>query len=169
VSEYDPQDWHDTSVPRPRPPRSWTWLAGIAGAIIVADQITKIAVRAAIEPGDTIDVLPGVDLVRARNKGIAFGLLPGNQGIVVGLTFVALAIIALVLARLAYTSRTVAIGGGLLLGGSLGNLLDRLARGGVTDFIDVPLWPAFNVADVAIVAGAAVIALGLLQREPDEE
>ena len=169
MSGYDPRDWHDTSAPPPRAPRRWKWFLVAGGATIVADQITKIAVRASIEPGGRIDVLPGFDLIRARNKGIAFGLLPGNRGLVIVLAFVALGVIAFVLARLAHQSRAVAIGGGLLLGGSLGNLLDRLARGGVTDFLDLPVWPAFNVADIAIVAGAVTIALGLLRRAPDGE
>lgn len=171
MSEYDPQDWHDTSVPPPprRAARRWRWLGVAALLTVAADQVTKIAVRASLEPGERVEVLPGIDLLRARNDGIAFGLFPGNRGVVVALTVVALGVIAFVLARLAVRSRAVAVGGGMLLGGAAGNLLDRVLRGGVTDFVDLPAWPAFNVADIAIVAGAVVIAIGLLRRAPDDE
>ncbi len=139
------------------------WFGCAAIATFAVDQATKIIVRAGIDPGERIDLVFGVSLVRARNEGIAFGFFPGNRAVVATLTVVALAIIAGALIRLARQSVTVAFGGGLLVGGSVGNLLDRLMHGGVTDFIDPPAWPAFNVADVGIVVGAVIIALGLLR------
>lgn len=143
--------------------RRWVWFAVAAIATFAVDQATKLGVRAGIDSGQRIDLIAGVGLVRARNEGIAFGLFPGNRAVVATLTVVALAFIAAVLVRLARQSLAVAIGGGLLVGGSVGNLVDRLIHGGVTDFIDLPRWPAFNVADIAIVVGAAIIALGLLR------
>ncbi len=143
--------------------RRWVWFAVAATVTFATDQLTKLAVRAGIEPGERIDVIAGVGLVRARNEGIAFGLFPGNRAVVATLTVVALAVIAGALVRFARQSLAVAFGGGLLVGGSVGNLVDRLIHGGVTDFVDFPAWPAFNVADVGIVLGAAIIALGLLR------
>lgn len=143
--------------------RRWNWFGLAALATFGVDQATKLLVRAEIAPGERIDLIAGVGLVRARNEGIAFGLFPGNRAVVATLTVVALAVIAGALIRLARQSLTVAFGGGLLVGGSVGNLLDRLIHGGVTDFIDPRAWPAFNVADIGIVVGAAIIALGLLR------
>jgi signal peptidase II len=143
--------------------KRWVVFAIAATVTFVADQITKIIVRAGIEPGERIDLFLGVHLVRARNEGIAFGLFPGNRAVVATLTIVALAIIAVALLRLARQSPGVALGGGLLVGGSLGNLVDRLVHGGVTDFIDPPAFPAFNVADIGITFGAIIVALSLLR------
>lgn len=143
--------------------RRWGVFLVTAVATLVSDQVTKLIVRATLDPGDQIDLFPGFALVRARNEGIAFGLFPGNQTIVVVLTVVALALIAAVLARLAARSVAVAFGGGLLVGGSIGNFADRLIHGGVTDFLDPAGFPAFNIADSGIVVGAAIVAIGLLR------
>lgn len=134
-----------------------------AVATFTADQAGKLLVRATMDPGDHIAVFPGFAIVRARNEGIAFGLFPGNQNVVAVLTLVALGLIAMVLARLATRSQAVAFGGGLLIGGSVGNFVDRLIHGGVTDFLDPVAFPAFNIADMGIVIGAAILALGLLR------
>lgn len=143
--------------------RRWGVFIVTAVATLVADQATKLIVRGTMDPGDLIDLFPGFALVRARNEGIAFGLFPGNQTIVAILTVVALALIAAVLARLASRSVAVAFGGGLLIGGSIGNFADRLIHGGVTDFLDPVAFPAFNIADMGIVVGAAIVAIGLLR------
>jgi signal peptidase II len=143
--------------------RRWNVFGVTAVAIFGADQVAKLIVRGAMDHGDRIAIIPGFGLVRARNEGIAFGLFPGNQTLVAVLTVVALGLIATVLARLAARSPAVAFGGGLLLGGSVGNFVDRLVHGGVTDFLDPVAFPAFNVADVGIVVGAAIVALGLLR------
>lgn len=137
-------------------------LAIAAAVALIADQVTKLIVRRAIAPGEVISLLPGLDLVRARNEGIAFGLFPGRPGVVAALTVVALLIIAATLLTMARRSSWIASGGGALIGGSVGNLVDRLVHGGVTDFINLPKWPAFNVADMAIVGGAIVVGIGVL-------
>lgn len=143
--------------------RRGVWFALAAVVTFAVDQVTKLAVRSGIDPGERIDLVLGVGLVRARNEGIAFGLFPGRPGLVAVLTVIALVVIAGALIRLARHSLIVAFGGGLLIGGSMGNLIDRLVHGGVTDFIDPKAWPAFNVADIGIVIGAAIIALGLVR------
>jgi signal peptidase II len=143
--------------------RRWVTFTFAASVTFALDQVTKLIIRAGLDAGERIDLIAGLRLVRARNEGIAFGLFPGNRAVVATLTVVALAVIAGGLLRLARQSAIVALGGGLLVGGSVGNLLDRLIHGGVTDFIDPPAFPAFNVADIGIVVGAAIVALGLLR------
>lgn len=142
---------------------------GAAVAVFVADQLVKVLVRATLDTGDPIHVVPGFDIERHRNEGIAFGLFPGRPALVSALTVIALALIALALARAMRRSPLVALGGGLLIGGSLGNLVDRAFRGGVTDYLDPVAWPAFNVADMGIVCGAALIVVGLLWFEEGDE
>jgi signal peptidase II len=143
--------------------------AGAAAAVFVADQLTKVLVRATLDPGDPIRIVPGFEIERHRNEGIAFGLFPGRPALVSALTVVALALIALALARAMRRSPLVALGAGMLIGGSLGNLVDRAFRGGVTDYLDPIAWPAFNVADMGIVCGAALIVIGLLWFEEGDE
>jgi signal peptidase II len=140
----------------------WRAFSIIAVAVLALDQITKLIIRASLEPRESHEVFPGFSITRVTNKGIAFGLFPGRQVAVAILTVIALCGIAIAIVALMSRHRGVATGGGLLMGGSLGNLLDRLVHGGVTDFLDPLRWPAFNLADIAIVSGAALIALGLL-------
>jgi len=133
----------------------------VALIVFALDQITKLMVRATMDSGDFIELFPGFGLTRVRNEGIAFGLFPGRPGLVAALTVIALVAIGVAVARTAQRSLAVAVGGGMLIGGSLGNLIDRVARGGVTDFLDPVAWPAFNVADIGIVCGVALIVVGL--------
>jgi signal peptidase II len=141
----------------------WWRFGGLALLVLVLDQISKAVIRATLAPREVVDVFPGLDISRVTNEGIAFGLFPGRQAAVAVLTVVALCAIAIALAGLVARTNIVAAGAGLLVGGSLGNLIDRLARGAVTDFIDLARWPAFNVADIGITLGAALIVLGLLR------
>ena len=146
----------------------WKRFALIALAVVIVDQITKLIIRAQLSPREVIEVFPGFSISRVANEGIAFGLFPGRQAIVAVLTVVALSAIAIALAGLVARNAMVAIGAGLLVGGSLGNLIDRLVHGAVTDFIDLDRWPAFNLADCGITIGAVLIVLGLL-RDADED
>ncbi|MGD9572687.1 MAG: signal peptidase II [Thermoleophilia bacterium] len=150
--------------------RRWVWFGVLAAAVLILDQITKAIITGNLDPRERIDVFPGFQISRVANEGIAFGLFPGRQAIVAVLTVVALCAIAIALAGLVSRNATVAAGAGLLVGGSLGNLIDRLTRGAVVDFIDFTRWPAFNVADCGIVIGAVLIVLGLMQdaEEADE-
>jgi signal peptidase II len=148
----------------------WRSFAILAVLVLALDQITKELIRAGFDPRESHRLFPGFSLTRVRNEGIAFGLFPGRQAAVAILTVVALCAIAIALAGLVNRNATVAAGAGLLVGGSLGNLIDRLMHGAVTDFLDPARWPAFNLADCGIVTGAALIVLGLMQdgetREP---
>jgi len=128
-------------------------------AVIGIDQATKALVVERIELGERNEVLPFLDFVHVVNDGVAFGLLgDSSRGVVLAVTLAAL---ALVLGWFAFNkSRPLAwLAVGLLAGGALGNLIDRLARDGVVDFIDFPLWPSFNVADIAITLGAGTLAV----------
>jgi signal peptidase II len=132
--------------------------AALAGLVVAVDQGTKAIAESALVPGERVDFVLGVELANVHNEGVAFGLFGGGSTVILGLTLVALAIIVVFLARESRLRR-LWIPTGLLAGGALGNLVDRVRAGAVTDFIDPPLWPAFNLADVAIVLGVAWLAL----------
>ncbi len=126
--------------------------AALTLAVVAADQATKALVRANIDVGSRDGVFPGVELVHVRNRGVAFGLF-ADGGIV--LIAISAACVVALLAFFATHSRRplVWLPTGLLLGGAAGNLIDRLHQGYVTDFIDLPLWPSFNLADSCITIG----------------
>ncbi len=127
-----------------------------AAAVIAVDQLTKALVRDGLAFGERRDLVLGLDLVHVRNSGIAFGFLEdGGTLLIVG---AALALLALAAFFLTHASRPLVwLPTGLLLGGAIGNLIDRADKGSVTDFIKFPHFPAFNVADISITFG--VIAL----------
>jgi signal peptidase II len=124
--------------------------------VVIIDQTTKQLVRSGIPVGDQRKFLPGVQLVHVRNTGVAFSLFSGGGTIVLVFTLVALAVLVGWLFRRP-GHPWLWLPTGLLIGGALGNLIDRIANGAVTDFIKLPAWPAFNVADISITFG--VLAL----------
>jgi signal peptidase II len=131
--------------------------AGVMVAVVVAlDQMTKAAAHASLAPGERSNVFFGLDLVNAQNRGVAFGFLAGGGAPMAALMGIAL---AAVVTYFVLRSQTPLLwfAVGLVLGGALGNLADRARDGAVTDFINPVLWPAFNLADAAIVVG--VLAL----------
>ena len=137
--------------------------AVLATGIVAADQATKALARGAVSRGDSDAVLPGVELVNTRNTGVAFGLLSGGGVLVTAITLAALAALLVFFAR--NVDRPLAwLPTGLLLGGAVGNLIDRLGGEGVTDFVKLPAWPAFNLADVCITVG--VLALVYVLEKP---
>lgn len=128
----------------------------VALVALALDQLTKALVRGNIEPGERIDFLPGIDLVRVANRGIAFGLLDDAGSLVIVLAAVAFAgLLAVFLA--ASDRRSLWLPIGLLAGGAIGNLIDRVHEGAVTDFVDIGPWPAFNLADVEITLGVVIL------------
>jgi signal peptidase II len=131
--------------------------AGVVILIVVGlDQLTKHTIAAGIAAGDSQKFLPGISFVHVRNQGVAFGFFSGGGALVLILTLVALA--ALVTYFVLRPARPwLWLPTGMLIGGAIGNLIDRAISGRVTDFIKLPLWPAFNVADMSITFG--VIAL----------
>ena len=128
----------------------------VAVAVLVADQLAKALVRGSVGRGERVDVFPGLDLVNTRNSGVAFGFFGGGGTIVAVVAAAALAAL-LVFFATHLTRPLVWLPTGLLIGGAAGNLVDRAREGAVTDYLDLPLWPVFNLADVAITVG--VLAL----------
>jgi len=157
------------STPKKPSARASWGRALVAVAIVVGlDQVTKGLVIGSINVGESREVLPFLDLVHVENDGVAFGFLgDSSRGVVLAVTIAALLI---VLGWFAFNRlRPLSwLAVGLLAGGAIGNLIDRLARDGVVDFIDFPAWPSFNVADIAITLGAGTLALiALSADEPD--
>ncbi len=133
--------------------------AGIVLVVVLAlDQLTKHTIASDIAPGEQRHFLPGVKLVHVRNHGVAFGFLSGGGAVLLIFTLVALAVLGGYLARRPERP-WLWLPTGLLIGGAVGNLIDRLANGAVTDFIKLPHWPAFNVADMAITFGVIALVL----------
>jgi signal peptidase II len=132
--------------------RGWALALATVGAVVAVDQMTKAWVRATVAPHERINVFFGIDITRVKNTGVAFGALSGSG------TLVFVAVLAAMAGLLIYFAAHIANSGlwlpvGMVFGGALGNLADRVRIDGVTDFIDPVLWPAFNVADMAIVTG----------------
>jgi signal peptidase II len=128
----------------------------VALVTLAADQAVKAIVRGSIGLTEEIDVFPGVHLVHVRNTGVAFSMLSDGGWLptVIGLA----AVTALLVFFFTHLRRPLVwLPTGLLLGGAAGNLIDRIRVGSVTDFVKLPHWPAFNVADIAITVG--VLAL----------
>ena len=130
--------------------------ASVAATVVALDQVAKALVRAGLELGERHELVAGVGLVNVRNSGIAFGFLSGGGALLVVGTVIAL--LALVLFFVTHTGRRLVwLPTGLMIGGAIGNLIDRAREGSVTDFVKFPHFPAFNVADMAITVG--VVAL----------
>jgi signal peptidase II len=139
--------------------RSWLLVGLVALAVVVVDQLTKHAVESSIVPGEERGFLPGVQLVNTRNQGVAFGFFPGRH---LGVTIlIALALVVLLVYFARHLTRPLIwLPTGLLLGGAIGNILDRIRHGEVTDFVKLPLgWPPFNLADASITVGIVLLFL----------
>ncbi len=146
-------------------------LAAVVGlAVAGLDQATKALARATLTPGESVSVFFGIDLNLVRNTGIAFGALAGaGEGLIVGVTLLAVAtLVGFFAARV--TRPVLWLPVGMVLGGAAGNLIDRGRTGAVVDFIDPAFWPAFNLADTAIVIGVlGVLYAGERRSQPARE
>ena len=135
----------------------WLRAALVLVLVVAADQLSKHAVNADIAQGQERKVLPGVELVNTRNHGVAFGFLPGSHiaiTILIGVALLGL----LVYFALHTRERLIWLPTGMLIGGAIGNVVDRLREGSVTDFIKLPLgWPPFNLADMSITLGVLIL------------
>ena len=145
-------------------------LYAAAALAYAADRVTKVLAESALAGRPPVTIIPGVlDLRYTTNSGGAFGLGQSAPWLFAGAT-IAVAI-AIVVASFRLTRTSIAVSLGLILGGALGNLTDRLANGSgflsgrVVDFVDVHVWPVFNLADSSIVVGALLLALVGLRRE----
>jgi signal peptidase II len=148
--------------------RHWVELVAVAVSAIAADQVTKWIVSSQLSLGHEVDVVGPLSIHHVQNSGIAFGLFPTATAIVIALTALAVGWMLVFFARSGARHPILPVALGLLLGGSVSNLVDRVRLGHVTDFLDVRYWPAFNLADSFIVAGVGILiaALLLADREP---
>ena len=143
--------------------RAWARMLAVAVIVIACDQVTKALVDGNIARGDGEDLVLGIRLVNVRNTGVAFSSLQG-AGALIGV-IVAIALVAL----LWYFARNAGrpliwLPTGMLLGGALGNVIDRIRKGAVVDFIKaVEFWPAFNVADISVTLGV-ILLLWVMER-----
>jgi signal peptidase II len=138
----------------------WALAGVVVALVLLVDQATKALVRSAIAPGERRDVLGPLSFVDVHNRGVAFGFLGKGGAIVLVVTLAALALLLVYFARNA-ERRLLWLPTGLVLGGALGNLADRIHQGHVTDFIRFPHWPAFNVADMCISGGVVALVVVL--------
>jgi len=142
-------------------PRAWRLAGALCGLVVVLDQGAKALIEANLVPGEHVGVLGPLGFTLAHNHGVAFGLASGGGGALIALTVVALLFVTVLFARNP-TRDGMWIAVGLLAGGALGNLADRVRAGAVTDYVAIFGWPPFNMADVAITLGVAVLALSYL-------
>lgn len=136
--------------------RAWALAGVLCAAVLAIDQAVKGVVEAQLVLGEEVDGLGPIGLTLSHNRGVAFGLAGGAGVGLVLLTVVALAVIVWLFAR-DPARRGMWVAVGLLSGGALGNLIDRLASGAVTDYIEIGPWPPFNLADVAITVGVLLM------------
>ena len=142
-------------------PAHWLSLAALAVAAVAADQLTKHVVASQVGLDDEVKVLGPFSIHHVQNSGIAFGLFASATAAVIVLTTLAIGWMLVYFARSGARHPLLPVGVGLVIGGSVSNLADRMRLGHVTDFLDFRYWPAFNLADSFIVIGVAVL-LGAL-------
>lgn len=147
--------------------RAWACAVGLCGLVLIADQVTKAVIEDHLVIGQRVEVLGPLELTLAHNSGVAFGLAGGAGVGLVLVTLVALAVVACLFARNPLR-RGMWVAVGLVAGGALGNLVDRVRADHVTDFVHVGSWPAFNLADVSISAGVVLLIL-LYLRDAEAE
>lgn len=138
--------------------RAWSLAGALCALVLAADQAAKAAIEAHLVPGEHVGVLGPLELTLSHNDGVAFGLAGGAGVKLILLTAVALVVIAYLFSRRP-TRPWMWVAVGLIAGGALGNLVDRLRQDAVTDFIAVGSWPPFNLADVAISLGVLLLVL----------
>lgn len=133
-----------------------TWIIIISA--IVADRVSKIICRQYLRPLGSIPVIKGVfHLTYVENTGAAFGMLQGNTWFLILTSALVSAVVAYLIWKVKPENRYVKLSLALILGGALGNLVDRVLLGYVVDFLDFRIWPVFNIADSCVVVGAILL------------
>jgi signal peptidase II len=143
---------------------AWQWagLAAVAIAAVTADQLTKHVVTSTLALDDSEHVAGPLSIHHVQNSGIAFGLFSSATVIVTVVTAAAVVWMLVYFARSGARHPVLPAALGLLIGGSVSNLVDRIRLHHVTDFIDIKWWPAFNLADSFIVVGVAILLAALI-------
>ena len=145
----------------------WLSLGSVAFAAIGADQLTKSIVTRRLDLYDQVHVVGPFSIHHVTNSGIAFGLFASATFLVILLTGLAVAWMLYFFARSGSRHPVLPVSLGLVIGGSVSNLTDRVRLGHVTDFLDFKYWPAFNLADTFIVVGVAALLLALVASDRD--
>jgi signal peptidase II len=140
----------------------WIGLTAVAGSAVAADQLTKWIVSSALALGEQLEVFGPFSIRHVHNSGIAFGLFAKATGAVVVLTVLIVLALLVFFARSARRHPLLPVAIGLVLGGSLSNLADRVLNGHVTDFLEIDYWPKFNLADTFIVVGVGLVFLSFV-------
>ena len=149
----------------------------VAALVLLADQVSKYLVTASLEEGQSWGVVPWLAPVlrvtHVTNTGAAFGMLPGLGGVFAYIAVAVIVVIIVFYRRLPAGQSLMRVSLGLQLGGAIGNLADRIARGSVVDFIDLSFWPfkdfpVFNLADSSIVVGVATLAVLMILEDQRE-
>lgn len=158
--------------------QKWGWLAGTVGTVVILDQLSKAVVRFYLPLYQSVPVISGFfSLTHIENPGGAFGFLAGYQSSLQRLFFLigtlaAVGVLIYLYKKIPATYSLLAAGLALIMGGAVGNLLDRIRFGKVTDFLDIFIghlhWPAFNIADSAVTVGGVIFIYHLIFRKiPD--
>jgi signal peptidase II len=148
--------------------RAWSLAGAVCGLVFAADQAAKAAIEAHLVPGQYEEVLGPLELTLSHNRGVAFGLAGGAGVKLVLTTALALGVIGFLFSRNPQRpGMWLAVG--LVAGGAVGNLADRIRADAVTDFIVVGSWPAFNLADVSITCGVLLLVYFYLRDAEREE
>jgi signal peptidase II len=151
-----------TLIPDKRPLLKWSLFVVVLATGLTVDLVTKHLADARLVFGESRDILPFLSLQLTHNDGVAFGMLGGSTGLIVVANVVAL-LVVLAYVLLERRPLLAGIAGGAIVGGSLGNMIQRIVGDGhVTDFFRFPHWPNFNVADVLIDAGLAAVVIGMV-------
>lgn len=144
------------------------WFLLLAAAIIGLDQLTKWVIRETVDRGESISVIWPVKIVHITNSGAAFGIFQGAGPLLVIASVVGMVAILVYLFNPTFAHPVMRLGLAMMLGGAIGNLIDRVSEGRVVDFVKVPNFPAFNVADSAITIGVLLLIWAMLF-EPERE
>lgn len=136
-----------------------------AAAIVAADQAAKLAAVHWLRPAESVPVTSWLSLTWATNTGGAFGIFDSSTGVLAAIAGIVVVALVLVAPRLG-PSRLLAVAVATVMGGALGNLIDRVRVGYVIDYIDVHFWPVFNIADIAITVGAGLLIIAMVLGGP---
>ena len=157
--------------------QKYTFLFLISGLVVVIDQLTKFLVLTRIPLHETITVIPGfMNITHVQNSGVAFGLFSGGnsnlqQMLLMGAAVIAVCVIFYFYTKTAHELRWMLVGFALIIGGAIGNIIDRIRLSQVVDFIEVYagrfVWPSFNVADSAISVGIVIFFYYMIFKRPE--
>lgn len=135
----------------------------IASAVVIIDRLAKYLVLDNMVEGQSVQVLPGVFYITlVQNTGAAFGLFSGKNQFFISASLAVIIIISAYAVLSRFKSAYTIVALGLILGGAAGNLIDRLLFGYIIDFLDLRVWPVFNIADSCITAGSCLVVLEIL-------